>query len=529
MAHAFERRRIQLPPGSIGRPHIGGDRNVKDTLAKLAADPSADVRLQVAIAAPKLLHSETSMPVLLEVLQNAGDDPLIPAIVWQNLEPFLYAYGQKFVALVKQLPSDRSDAVNAVLSRYVDKLLTSNGSQISTIAELLKLFIDGGDTAEAGAVLRGIQNRIVSGEIEQNMRLELATALSGVTAPALKDDKSPLHRNAVLLATTLGDKSAALLAERLLEQRKTPDNDRLAAAEALIAGDPQAAHKIAHIASDANNGSVKLRGDLLAALGRSDSADIAQAVLQGFERFEPGLQPRAIELLVQRPTWSEQLIAAVEAKQISKDAVSVNQVRRLVGSNNKELAKKATAIWGSVREGRSPEREKVIADVREMLKSNAGDPFAGEKAFAKVCGQCHKIYGNGEEVGPDITRNGRGDYEQLLSNVLDPSLVIGAGYQARTVITSDGRVLSGLVVEDTPERIVLKLQGGKTEAIPRSDIEEDAVSPVSLMPEGLERQLSPQELADLFAFLSLDKPPSDKEASRLPGRRRGNRLRNQVS
>jgi putative heme-binding domain-containing protein len=256
---------------------------------------------------------------------------------------------------------------------------------------------------------------------------------------------------------------------------------------------------------------------LLAAVGRSDSADVASAVLQDFADLEPGLQPRAIELLVQRPAWSEKLIAAIEAKQVSKDAVSVNQVRRLVGSSDKDLAKKATAIWGQIREGRNPEREKVIAQVREQLKTMHGDPFAGEKAFAKVCGQCHKIYGTGEEVGPDITRNGRNDYEQLLSNVLDPSLVIGAGYQARTVITSDGRVLSGLVVEDTPERIVLKLQGGKTEAIPRSDVEEDAVSPLSLMPEGLERQLSPQELADLIAFLSLDKPPSDKEARRLPG------------
>jgi putative heme-binding domain-containing protein len=494
---------------------IGNDWNVKDTFTKLAADPSPDVRLQVAIAAPKLLPGEQGIPVLLEVLQHAGDDPLIPAIVWQNLKPLLDEHGPKFIALAKQ--SDRSDAVNAVLSRYADMLLSSKGSDVSPVIAIVKLFNEGGNAGEAGNVLRDIQNRIVSGEIAQNSRMDLATALSGVTAPALKDDKSPLHRNAVLLATALGDDSAALLAERLLNERRAPEEDRLAAAEALIAGNPQAAHKIAHIASDANSGSVKLRGDLLAAVGRSDSADVASAVLQDFAELEPGLQPRAIELLVQRPAWSEKLIAAIEAKQISKDAVSVNQVRRLVGSSDKDLAKKATAIWGQIREGRNPEREKVIATVREQLKTMHGDPFAGEKAFAKVCGQCHKIYGNGEEVGPDITRNGRNDYEQLLSNVLDPSLVIGAGYQARTVITSDGRVLSGLVVEDTPERIVLKMQGGKTETIPRSDVEEDAVSPLSLMPEGLERQLSPQELADLIAFLSLDKPPSDKDARRLPG------------
>src|SRR5690606_18052334 len=191
--------------------------------------------------------------------------------------------------------------------------------------------------------------------------------------------------------------------------------------------------------------------------------------------------------------------------------------RRLIGSSDEDLAKRATAIWGTLREGRNPQREQVITEVRTLLETTPGDPHAGQKVFVKSCAVCHKIYGEGEEVGPDITRNGRNDFAQLLSNVLDPSLVIGAGYQARTVVTSDGRVLSGLVVEDTPQRIVLKMQGGKTEAIPRNDIEEDAVSNVSLMPEGLEKQLTPQELADLFAYLSLDRPPSDAEAKRLPG------------
>ncbi len=138
--------------------------------------------------------------------------------------------------------------------------------------------------------------------------------------------------------------------------------------------------------------------------------------------------------------------------------------------------------------------------------------------FQRVCGQCHKIHGEGQEVGPDITLNGRSNLEQLLSNVLDPSLVIGASYQARIVVTSDGRVLTGLLVEDSPQRVALKIQGGKIEVIGRDDIEELRISPLSLMPEGLETQLQPQELWDLFAFLTLDKPPSDAAARRIPDR-----------
>ncbi len=101
--------------------------------------------------------------------------------------------------------------------------------------------------------------------------------------------------------------------------------------------------------------------------------------------------------------------------------------------------------------------------------------------------------------------------------MFDPSLVIGPGYQATTLATTEGRVLTGLLVEDGAERVVLKLQGGKVETIPRAQIDEMMTSPVSLMPEEIEKQLAPQEIADLCAFLCLDKPPSDPAAKPLPG------------
>ncbi|MBL8796984.1 MAG: dehydrogenase, partial [Planctomycetia bacterium] len=120
-------------------------------------------------------------------------------------------------------------------------------------------------------------------------------------------------------------------------------------------------------------------------------------------------------------------------------------------------------------------------------------------------------------VGPDITLNGRNDFEQLLSNVFDPSLVIGIAYQATTVLTKKGQVVTGLIVEDNEQRVVLKTQGGKLETVARGDIEEKFVGKLSMMPENLEKQLKPQEIADLFAFICLDKPPSDPTAKRIPG------------
>ena len=100
--------------------------------------------------------------------------------------------------------------------------------------------------------------------------------------------------------------------------------------------------------------------------------------------------------------------------------------------------------------------------------------------------------------------------------MFDPSLVIGADYRAVTVATVDGRLVTGLLVEDSPTRVVLKIQGGKQEVIARDDVAAQKVSPVSLMPEGLEKQLKPQEMRDLFEFLMLDRPPEDPKAKRLP-------------
>ena len=170
-----------------------------------------------------------------------------------------------------------------------------------------------------------------------------------------------------------------------------------------------------------------------------------------------------------------------------------------------------------MRESRNPGREKVMNEVRGALRKTPGDPIAGQLVFKRVCAQCHKIYGEGQDVGPEITLNGRGSYEQLLSNVLDPSLVIGTAYQATTVATADGRVLTGLLVEDSPQRVVLKTQGGKLETVGRKDVEETKLSPLSLMPEDLEKQLQPKEIADLFSFITLDKPPADPTARPIPG------------
>src|SRR5438093_8850531 len=153
----------------------------------------------------------------------------------------------------------------------------------------------------------------------------------------------------------------------------------------------------------------------------------------------------------------------------------------------------------------------------DYLRNNLGDPRAGQRVFKSFCAQCHTIYGEGAKVGPDITSNGRSSFEQLLSNVFDPSLVIGPSYQTTTVVTKDGRNLTGLIVEDSEQRLVIRLPGEGEETVSRNHVKYTRVSKLSMMPEGIENLFAKKDFADLFAFLALDKPPGDPAAKPIPG------------
>ncbi len=186
-------------------------------------------------------------------------------------------------------------------------------------------------------------------------------------------------------------------------------------------------------------------------------------------------------------------------------------------SNDREAIWAVEKAFGKVREERNPEREKVVAEMGDYLRKNLGDPVAGQRVFKSLCAQCHTIYGEGHRVGPDLTSSGRGTFDQVVVSVFDPSLVIGPGYQSVTVVTEDGRNLTGLIVEDSEQQIVLRMAGGGEVAVPRNNVQYTRVSKLSMMPEGIENVFDKKQLSDLFAFLSLDKPPSDPTAKPILG------------
>ncbi|MFO0819006.1 MAG: c-type cytochrome [Pirellulales bacterium] len=408
-------------------------------------------------------------------------------------------------------------------------LLLSNGAaaaadesatvDIDSVVLTLELVADA-DAEATRQCLKVLSEKIESREVAAETRRVLAERLEPILKSLMSRDAADSPRDdAALLAASLKMPPGIAAAEKMARDGRLSVDLRRRALGSLIFSNVVDISALASDLLDANRGeSLEARTSLLGQLGRAGDNRLAATVLRRYAGFEPELKPKAIELLTQRPAWSHVLLDAIAQGDIPANSLNVNQVTRLLASKDEALKKRVAAIWGTVRAERNPQREQLIARVREELMTAKSDPHRGQRVFQRVCGQCHKIHGEGQEVGPDITLNGRSNLEQLLSNVLDPSLVIGASYQARIVVTSDGRVLTGLLVEDSPQRVALKIQGGKIELIGRDDIEELRISPLSLMPEGLETQLQPQELWDLFAFLTLDKPPNDAAARRIPDR-----------
>jgi putative heme-binding domain-containing protein len=135
-----------------------------------------------------------------------------------------------------------------------------------------------------------------------------------------------------------------------------------------------------------------------------------------------------------------------------------------------------------------------------ILRDAPVDLSAGHELAKKTCFVCHKLKGEGGDVGPDLTGVGRSSLDALLANVIDPNLIIGKGYENVVIETKDDRVVSGRVVENTDTRVRLLMAGPKEEVVAKSDIANLRVTELSVMPEGLE-QMPDNDFRNLILFI----------------------------
>jgi putative heme-binding domain-containing protein len=241
------------------------------------------------------------------------------------------------------------------------------------------------------------------------------------------------------------------------------------------------------------------------ALQRFDDPRIADALLHGYGKMNFRLRTRARAVLFSRKSWAFAFLKGVDRGTYPAAEVAVEELRPLALFNDKKLDEMTRKHWGNVQPGTSEEKLAEIRRLSNDLRAGVGDARVGHELYCKHCAVCHRLFGEGESVGPDLTHANRKDRDYLLVSIVDPNALIRKEYVSYVVQTADGRVLTGLMAAQTPGRIMLTGAKNERTTIPREKIESIQESPVSLMPENILRQWKPQDLRDLFAYLQSER------------------------
>jgi putative heme-binding domain-containing protein len=237
-------------------------------------------------------------------------------------------------------------------------------------------------------------------------------------------------------------------------------------------------------------------------LTQFDDAAVAKKIIARYPQLYPHERPQVIMALVSRAKFANELLSAIASGKIAKDNLGPAAARQIRAFNNEKLTAQLAKVWGEARET-SADKLKLVVELkaRHTPESLAkADQGKGRAIFAGVCGQCHKLYGEGGALGPDLTGSGRHDLNYLFENIVDPSAVVDAAYYLNTLTLKDGRVLSGIVGAQTEQTLTLRAIGQET-VIDKQDIKSRQTLPISLMPEGLLQAFTPEQQRDLLAYL----------------------------
>ena len=209
------------------------------------------------------------------------------------------------------------------------------------------------------------------------------------------------------------------------------------------------------------------------------------------------MRARVLDVLANRTAWNRRLFDAVDSGQVSVSAIAPALRERLLATEDPELKQQ----WSvAMKTAASQDRSAVLREYEASLQL-VGDSERGRQVFARQCATCHKLGDTGFEVGPNLASITDKRPLALLSAIIDPNAAVEAPYVNYIVLTDDGRTLSGLLATETGSSVTLRKPDGKLDTVLRSEIEELRASGKSLMPEGIEKDMTPQDVADVIRFV----------------------------
>ena len=230
---------------------------------------------------------------------------------------------------------------------------------------------------------------------------------------------------------------------------------------------------------------------------------MAALLIKRWRNLGPKLRRDVIDGLIRKPAWLNDVFAAIEARQISAGEIDRDVKQLLLNHPNPKLRDRARMLFAADRRGN-------VAAILEAYRPALGGPASADRGraiYERRCASCHRVGDFGHAVGPDLASVQNKSPADLLVAILDPSREAQPNYIAYTLVTHQGTVHTGIIVGESAAGVTLRRADGKEDHILRTQIEELASTGKSLMPEGLEKDISPQEMSDLIAFIKSLQPP----------------------
>ena len=235
----------------------------------------------------------------------------------------------------------------------------------------------------------------------------------------------------------------------------------------------------------------------LAALARFDRPEVAARLIELWPTLLPALRGEASEVLFARAERITAVLDAVDAGTLKAADLDPARLKLLANHADGAIRERAAKLLAAAP---SAERAEIVAAYRPALELS-GDIERGKAIFQKTCAACHKLEGTGHEIAPNLATIQNRGAEAILLNVLDPNREVNPQYVNYVLVTDEGRTITGMIAAETATSVTLRRAEDQSDTVLRSQIEALESTRQSLMPEGMEKQIDPQAMADLIAYL----------------------------
>lgn len=505
-------------------------------LTELArSEPEIQVRSQLASSA-KRFDTPVALPILKALMERDEDlsDKHLPLLIWWGLEGHCGQtllnhsphVGVTIASQTETLPRSQ------VLELFRDSTLWEKPIVRKVIASrLMRRFALEGiqeqkqSSTPSPALLaceqllqlapQEAKPVLMAGFLEAYQGREIA-ALPDTLKQSIQEYQNSLGESDLVLGVRLGQAEAITSALATIRDEAADLPTRFALIETFGQIDvPQAVPVLLNLLRSPSSG---IKKAALQALMRYSDPKIGRQICALFQSTLPdehGLREAAYRVLASRAVWTDQLLKEIEQHRLAAAAIPHDIIQQLSLHPDDSLQERINRIWGKTRET-TQEKAAEMERLRKLLSQATFSPESlalGKQLFTKQCATCHTLFSEGGQVGPNLTGYERSNLDFLLLAIVDPSAGIREEYIQFQVATEDGRILTGLITDQTPSAITLRGANNQVTTIPREEIEILQATTTSLMPEGLLKDLSDQEVTALFHYL-MQPTPTEPTTSR---------------